>query len=67
MSILFDFHDDLVVEEMNFPWTDPSITAIKAGTPLDEDGSPMELFDDDWAEEIEEYYDSMHPLEKSDK
>ena len=39
MSILFDFHDDLVVEEMNFPWTDPSITAIKAGTPLDEDGA----------------------------
>lgn len=39
MSILFDFNDSLVIETMEVPWTDQTVTSIKAGTPLDETGA----------------------------
>lgn len=39
MSILYDFSNNLKIEKMSFPWTDKSVTGLKAGTPVDESGA----------------------------
>lgn len=39
MSILYDFSNNLKIEKMSFPWTDKSVTGLKAGTPVDKNGA----------------------------